>query len=173
MDNSSGPAPKVSHRHSWSTPIAASAALAGGGLILLICGWLFGVDPVGRLLLTVAGIAALAAGIIGSVQRPRLAITDEPVPHLLIRGLTGTREYPPERVEVARMLFLQHIGRQTPQLSLELLAPEAPPAGSIDELREDTRLMTFGRWSLGEDPAAVLDHLEAAGFRVDRRDRSR
>lgn len=162
------PGSGLPYRASWSTPAAAAAALVIGGVALLLCGWLTALDPVGRFLLTVAGIAAIGAGAIGGLLRPRLAITDEPSPHLVVRTLTGSREYAVEQVEVVKLLGLQHIGRRSRQLSLDLLAPDVPPAGAGGSLREDTRLVTFGRWSLGEDPAVVFEEIEAAGFRVDR-----
>ncbi len=150
----------------WSTPVGFGYALLVGAVALLGGALAVGLDPVGLalVLLAVAGLAFF--GISALRLRPRLAVHDN---LLTVRTLTGRRSYPPEEVHRIRVLSMRHIGRRTSHLELDLGTDESLVA---DQARRDlppdsSRLVVFGRWDLGADPAAVAHALAQAGFPVE------
>ncbi|NNG97275.1 PH domain-containing protein [Gordonia araii NBRC 100433] len=130
-----------------------------------------GLDPVGLVLILFAAAGLLFFGISALRLRPRLAIHDN---LLTVRTITGQRSYPPEDVYRIRVLTLRHIGRRSTQLEIDLATEETKAADSSrDAARrrglppDDSRLVVFGRWDLGADPAAVAETLAQAGFAVE------
>lgn len=150
----------------WSTPRAAGLAMAGGGLILLVAAVVVG-DPVGALMLGVAGVLLLAFAAAALLIRPRLAVVDVAGQTALrIRTITGAQVYPPERIDRIRVLDFRRVGRRSGHLEFDLLHDDAP-TDSTDDLRDDVRLVVFGRWDLGTDVRDVAEELRLHGFDVE------
>ncbi|GAC66748.1 PH domain-containing protein [Gordonia soli] len=173
MDNSADPS-----THEWSPSPIAGGALGVGGVIVLVA-TVFAGDPAGMVLLGVAGVLLLGFAAHALLIRPRLALTvgvGSPST-LTIRTLTGRRTVTPADVERVRLLSFRRIGRRVPQIEFDLLpdGAEASPHpvdgrdadAESPALREDTRLVVFGRWDLGSDLRDVADELRRAGFPVE------
>lgn len=144
--------------------------MAGGGLILLVAAVVTAREPVGALMLAVAGLLLIGFAASALLIRPRLAIVEAAgVPALRIRTISGAHTYPMDRIDRIRVLDFRRIGRRSGHLELDLL-PEDAPVQSYG-LRDDTRLVVFGRWDLGADVGEVADELRRHGFVVgdDRR----
>ncbi|AZG47048.1 PH domain-containing protein [Gordonia insulae] len=152
----------------WSPSRAAGGALAVGGVILLVAAVIAASDPAGLVLMGIAGLMLLGFAAHALVIRPRLAVTSlDGQPAVVIRSLGGTHTYPRDRIERIRLLDFRRIGRRTGQLEFDFLNDDAPTTAIVDGLRDDTRLVVFGRWDLGADLSDVADELRRAGFVVD------
>lgn len=165
MDNSDD-----SYTHAWATPIGAGLAGCLGGVVLVVAAVVVAGDPAGSVLMGVAGILLLALGAYTLLVRPRLAISSDPSPALIIRTLRGPRSYPRERIERIRVLSIRRVGRRVGQLEIDVLDDEAAASPSRREgvgPRDDTRLVVLSRWDLGTDLPTVVDALREAGFVVD------
>ncbi len=138
-------------RLEWSTPPAALAAAAVGGLALAGAAAL-AEDRPSRLLVGLAAVLLLGLAALGLRQRPRLRIVPGATPRLVVRGLFGATEYPPERILRARVVGFRRLGRRVPNLELD-----------VDQ-HGDERLLIFGRWDLGTHPEDVLDAMRAHGL---------
>jgi len=135
-------------RLQWSTPPLALGAAGVGGVALAAAAMLAD-DAPSRLLVGVAAVLLLALAALGLRQRPRLAIVPGEPPVLVVRGLLGATEYPPERILQARVVSFRRLGRKTPSLELDI------------EHNGQDRLLIFGRWDLGTHPQDVMDALIA------------
>ncbi|MFW0783702.1 PH domain-containing protein [Gordonia sp. CPCC 206044] len=167
MDNSADLSTRT-----WSTPRGAGIAMAVGGVILIVGAALTAADPVGLVLLGLAGLLLLAFAAYALLVRPRLALAARADgPAVIVRTLRGSHVYPQVRVHRVRVLDFRRIGRRSGQLELEILPAGAMPSATPDELRDDTRLIVFGRWDLGADVGEVADELARAGFAVENRRR--
>ncbi|MGB3771617.1 MAG: PH domain-containing protein [Rhodococcus sp. (in: high G+C Gram-positive bacteria)] len=134
---------------SWSTPVAAVAALGVGGVVLAGAAVVTGDDPAGRLLIGLAALAALMLAALAGVQRPKLtARTDV----LAVKTLRGVREYGRDDVVGVRLVPYPRLGRRVPMLEMDVLDQGAE------------RLLIFGRWDLGKDPREVFDALDVRGW---------
>ncbi|MFT3901486.1 MAG: PH domain-containing protein [Gordonia sp. (in: high G+C Gram-positive bacteria)] len=156
---------------SWATPVGFGYALLIGALALLGGALAVGVDAVALVLVLVAVAGLVFAGASALRLRPRLAVHDN---LLTVRTLTGRQSYAPDEVYRIRVLSLRHIGRRSSQLELDLATPEstaAPQESAAGLPPDNSRLVVFGRWDLGEDPHAVAQTLARAGFPVDDADR--
>ncbi|MEV6770896.1 PH domain-containing protein [Nocardia sp. NPDC051030] len=135
-----------SARLSWSTPPAALAACAVGGLVLL-AGAILTNDGPGKLLIGIGAVGLLFLTGMGLRQRPRLAVEPGDPARLVVRGLTGARYYTAPQVFRVRVVNYQRLGRRTPMLELD-----------VDHDGEE-KLLIFGRWDLGTHPEDVLEVL--------------
>ncbi|WP_285186365.1 PH domain-containing protein [Rhodococcus sp. MEB041] len=131
---------------SWSTPLAAVAALGVGAAALAAAAVATTGDPAGRALI---GLAALAALALAAVQRPKLSVDGDV---LRIRTLRGTRDHGRDDVLSLRLVPYPRLGRRVPMLEMDVTDGD------------DERLVIFGRWDLGADPRAVFDTLELQGW---------
>lgn len=131
---------------SWSTPPAALAVCGLGGIILAVAVVVSNDGP-GRLLIGLAALGLLFLAGMGLRQRPRLSVEPGPVPHIVVRGLTGPQYYTPEQVLRARVVSYRRLGRRMPMLEMD-----------VDHQGEE-KLIIFGRWDLGTRPENVLDTL--------------
>ncbi|MGV9674410.1 PH domain-containing protein [Nocardia sp. NPDC003482] len=138
-------------RLEWSTPPAALAAAGVGGVALIVAAVLASDGP-SRLLIGLAAVLLLGLTALGLRQRPRLRIVPGDPPLLIVRGLTGPAEYPPQRILRARVVGFRRLGRKVPNLELD-----------VDQ-HGDERLLIFGRWDLGAHPEDVLDAMRAHGL---------
>ncbi|MFE1594592.1 PH domain-containing protein [Nocardia sp. NPDC058705] len=136
---------------SWSTPVAGLLAVTGGGLLLVVVA-ILAQDGPSRLLVGLAAVAVLAMAALGIRQRPRLTMIPGSAPRLVVGTLTGSQEYPLDRIDRIRMVSYRRIGRKTAMLE-------------VDVRHDDTeRLLIFGRWDLGTNPHDVYDTLVVNGF---------
>ncbi|MFC4376529.1 PH domain-containing protein [Nocardia halotolerans] len=136
---------------SWTTPVSALIAVAGGGLVLVVAA-ILAQDGPSRLLVGLAAVAVLALAVLAVRQRPRLTMVPGPSPRLIVGTLTGPNEYPLDRIDRIRMVSYRRIGRKTAMLE-------------VDVRHNDTeRLLIFGRWDLGANPHDVYDALVVNGF---------
>ncbi len=142
----------ISRLH-WSTPPLALVAAAVGGVALGAAAMVADDGP-SRLLVGLAAALLLILAAVGLRQRPRLTIVPGTPPTLVVRGLLGAHEYPPERIVRARVVAFRRLGRSVPNLELD-----------VDHHGED-RLLIFGRWDLGTHPQDVMDALVAHGLAV-------
>ncbi|WP_024801368.1 PH domain-containing protein [Nocardia sp. BMG51109] len=138
-------------RLAWSTPPAALAATAVGGVVLIGAAVLTG-DAPSRLLVGLAALLLLGLTALGLRQRPRLTIVPGADPALIVRGLFGPVEYPREKILRARVVGFRRLGRKVPNLELDV------------DHRGDERLLIFGRWDLGTHPQDVLDAMIEQGL---------
>ena len=151
----------------WAPSRVGGALLGLGGLLLLIAA-VTASDAAGAVLMGVAGALLIAASAHALLVRPRLAVRRAPQPELTIRTIGGRRTYRREQIERIRVISMRRVGRRTGQLELDLLPDGAAAAPDpTSGLREDTRLVVFGRWDLGADLSSVVDALRRAGFTVD------
>ncbi|MFD4294807.1 PH domain-containing protein [Rhodococcus sp. NPDC058505] len=137
----------------WSTPAAALAATGVGGVAMAIAALAVPADPAGRVLIGLAALGLLTITALGARQRPRLAIQDGD------RGLTMQRllgRLDVDRTEVSRIRVVRYprLGRRVPMLEIDIRPPGV----------DDDRLLIFGRWDLGTDPATVFEELDARGL---------
>ncbi|MEV0436655.1 PH domain-containing protein [Nocardia sp. NPDC050413] len=136
---------------SWTTPTAALIAVTGGGLLLTVAAVLAQDGP-SRLFLGVAAVAVLAMAVLALRQRPRLTMVPGSPPRLVVGTLTGRDEYPLDHIDRIRVTSYRRIGRKNTMLE-------------VDVRHNDTeRLLIFGRWDLGANPADVFDALVVNGF---------
>ena len=141
-------------RLQWSTPPLALAAAAVGGIALGAAA-IVANDAPSQLLVGLAAVLLLVLAAVGLRQRPRLTIVTGERPVLIVRGLLGATQYPPERIVRARVVSFRRLGRAVPNLELD-----------IDHHGED-RLLIFGRWDLGTHPQDVMDALVAHGLAIN------
>jgi Bacterial PH domain len=100
-------------------------------------------DPPGRVLLGAVALLLAAAGLYGSVVRPRLAADPTGV---TVRGLTGRHTWTWAEVNV-RLVRTRRLGRDTATLELDADNAEVPA------------LVVLGWLDLGTDPQDVVDAL--------------
>jgi Bacterial PH domain len=103
----------------------------------------FADDPPGRVLLGTVALFLAAAGLFGSVVRPRLAADHQGV---TVRGLARTRTWTWAEVNV-RLVRTRRLGRDTTSIELDADNAEVPD------------LVVLGRLDLGADPEDVVDAL--------------
>ncbi|WP_187686004.1 PH domain-containing protein [Nocardia wallacei] len=138
-------------RLTWSTPPAALAVTALGG-VALVAAAVFTGDAPSRLLVGIAAVLLLGLTALGLRQRPRLTVVPGTPPALIVRGLLGPVAYPPERILRARVVGFRRLGRKVPNLELDV------------EHDGHDRLLIFGRWDLGTHPQDVLDAMIVHGL---------
>ncbi|MFI6871031.1 PH domain-containing protein [Nocardia sp. NPDC050406] len=132
----------------WSTPPAALAVCALGGIVLAVAAVLSN-DPAGRLLIAFAALALLVMAGVGLRQRPRLAIEPGTAQPIVVRGVAGAKRFGPDEILRARIVNYRRLGRKVPMLELD-----------VNE-HGDERLLIFGRWDLGAHPQDVFETLQA------------
>jgi hypothetical protein len=128
--------------HRW----APQAPLVGIGWVLTAIAVLFavvGVDPGGRVLLTIAALMLAAISLFGTLARPRLRADEQGV---TVRGLLASRTWTWPEVRI-RLAHGRRLGRVTSTLELTVL--------------HDDGLIVLGKLDLGEDPADVVEQLQA------------
>jgi hypothetical protein len=128
--------------HRW----APQAPLVGIGWVLTAVAVLLvfvGNDPAGRVLLTVAALMLAAISLFGTLARPRLRADEQGV---TVRGLFSSRSWTWPEVRV-RLVHGRRLGRVTTTVELTVL--------------HDDGLIIFGKLDLGEDPADVVEQLQA------------
>jgi hypothetical protein len=118
-------------------------------------------DPPGRLLVGIAALVLGVATVIGAVARPRLRADDD---GLALRGVSGTRRFPWERVDAVRVVRMRRLG--VPAAYLEVEARD-DVAGAADG--DPGRLLVLGRLELGTDPVEVAGALQEHRARAGRR----
>lgn len=133
----------------WATPRVAVAALGVGAVALGVAAVATSSDPAGRLLISLAAVAALSLALLAAVQRPKLSV-DADV--MTVKTLRGRRTYRRDDVITVRLVPYPRLGRRVPMLEMDVRDGD------------DERLLIFGRWDLGEDPRAVFDTLELRGW---------
>lgn len=133
----------------WATPRVAVAALGVGAVALGVASVATSSDPAGRLLISLAAVAALSLALLAAVQRPKLSV-DADV--MTVKTLRGRRTYRRDDVITVRLVPYPRLGRRVPMLEMDVRDGD------------DERLLIFGRWDLGEDPRAVFDTLELRGW---------
>ncbi|CAM2911014.1 PH domain-containing protein [Skermania piniformis] len=132
--------------------MAALVATTLGAVVFVVAAVLTRADPAGALLLTVAALGTTVVAALGWLRRPRLAVYDGPdgTADLAVRELRGTSRFGRAELAYVRVSRYPRLGRRIPLLEIEL--------------RESDRLLVFGRWDLGADPAEVLDALTVHGL---------
>ncbi|MFC7755147.1 PH domain-containing protein [Tsukamurella soli] len=128
----------------WATPVATCVAALIGAAALGVGAVWSGVSDggaLGVLLLSLAALGALWAGLTGLVLRPRLRADGDGV---TFRGLAGTVDLPWAGLSV-QARRTRRLGRDSVSL----------------ELDDGDRLLLLGRWELGAPPAAVAEALDA------------
>ncbi|MFI6368531.1 PH domain-containing protein [Nocardia sp. NPDC050630] len=131
--------------------MAALIAVTIGGVVLAGAA-ILAKDGPSRLLIGLAAAGLLALAGIGFRQRPRLSITADPQPRLVVRGLTGPTAYSRDQIMRARVVGYRRLGRKNPMLEIDV------------EHHGDERLLIFGRWDLGSSPDEVFETLVAHGL---------
>ena len=137
---------------SWA-PSVGLVVLAWLGAAVALAWWLLIDDAPGRVLAATAMVGLIAAGVFGSLARPRLAVDAEGV---TVRGLAGSRRWPWRQVRRVRVARHRRLGRDIPMLELDLL-------DAVDPTRPDDaaeRLVVLGRLDLDADPDDVLDSIQ-------------
>lgn len=148
---SDSPDPLPEPRTTWTTPMAGLIAVTIGGVVLAGAAVLAEDGP-SRLLIGLAAVGLLALAGLGFRQRPRLSITADPPPRLVVRTLTGPTEYTRDQIIRARVVGYRRLGRKNPMLEIDV------------EHHGDERLLIFGRWDLGASPDEVFESLVAHGL---------
>ncbi|OLF06392.1 hypothetical protein BLA60_32165 [Actinophytocola xinjiangensis] len=100
-------------------------------------------DPPGRVLLAAVALFLVAAGLYGTLVRPRLAADQH---GLTVRGVGGTRAWPWAEVNV-RLVRTRRLGRETTAIEIDADNAEVPD------------LVVLGWLDLGADPRDVVDSL--------------
>lgn len=118
--------------------VLAWVSAAAAGMWAVFAG-----DAPGRVLLGTVALFLAAAGLFGSVVRPRLAADPTGV---TVRGLTGSRSWTWAEVNV-RLVRTRRLGRDTTAVELDADNAEVPD------------LVVLGRLDLGADPEDVVDAL--------------
>lgn len=134
----------------WATPLPGAIALVGAGLMLAVAAAASYTDPAAMVFIGIASIALIVAGVVSLVRRPRLALLDGPI--LVVSTIRGKRTLGVGDVERISVLRSRRIVGSSDQLVIDL---------------HDDRLLVFGRWDLGESPAAVVERLQLAGLPVE------
>lgn len=134
----------------WATPLAGAIALIGAGIALAIAAAASYTDPAAMLFIGIAAIGLIVTGTISLVRRPRLALLDGPT--LVVKTIRGRRTLTMADVDHISVLHTRRIVGRSRQMIIDL---------------SDDRLLVFGRWDLGEDPTAVVERLQVAGFPVE------
>ncbi|MEV6603371.1 PH domain-containing protein [Kutzneria sp. NPDC051319] len=128
--------------HRW----APQAPLVGIGWVLTAIAALLvfvGEDPAGKVLLTVAALMLAAISLFGTVARPRLRADEQGV---TVRGFLSSRSWTWPEVRI-RLAHGRRLGRVTSTVELTVL--------------HDDGLIVLGQLDLGEDPADVVEQLQA------------
>lgn len=139
--------PTDSRALAWSTPPAALAVCAAGGIVLAVAAVLSN-DAAGKLLIGLAALALLIMAGVGLRQRPRLAIEPGTPDPIVVRGVAGAKRFTPQQVVRARIVNYRRLGRKMPMLELD-----------VNDHGEE-RLLIFGRWDLGAHPQDVFETLQ-------------
>jgi hypothetical protein len=148
----------VSEPSQWAAPW--TAVVMGAVAAVGLGAWaLAATDPPGRLLVGLAALAVLAVTAVGAFARPRLRVDDA---GLALRGITGTRRWPWERIDAVRVVRMRRMG--LPAAYLEVEARD----GAADAEPTD-RLLVLGRLELGTDPVDVAESLQRHRARAGRR----
>jgi hypothetical protein len=149
----------------WAAPWAA--VLLGLVATIGLAAWALAAgDPPGRLLVGIAALVLAVATAVGALARPRLRVDDT---GLVLRGVTGTRRWPWERVDAVRVVRMRRLGVHAAYLEVE--ARDAPD-GVAGDPGADGRLLVLGRLELGTDPVEVADALQEHRARAGRAARS-
>jgi hypothetical protein len=98
-------------------------------------------DPPGQVLLAVAALTLVLAGLFGSIARPRLAADADGI---TVRSLVGRRHWPWAEVNV-RLTRTRRFGREIATV----------------EIDADPDLVVLTRIELGADPVDVIDAIRA------------
>jgi hypothetical protein len=140
--------------NAWSTPVAAVAAMAAGGIVLVVFAAAVATDPAGRIIVGCAAVVLLGFAVLGGVRRPRLAIVvdDAGQFRLAVRELRRTTSYSPTDITAVRLRRARRLGRSNAMLEIDVRD------------RGTERLLVLTRWDLGTNPLDVLDALAAAGL---------
>jgi hypothetical protein len=94
-------------------------------------------DRPGQVLISVASVTLVLAGLFGTIARPRLAADADGI---TVRSLVGRRHWPWAAVNV-RLARTRRLGREVTTV----------------EIDADPDLVVLGRFDLGADPADVID----------------
>lgn len=139
--------------NAWSTPVAAVAAAATGGVVLVAFAALTS-DVPGRVIVGCAAVALLVFAVLAGVRRPRLAIVADDLGEfqLVVRDLRRTAGYRRADIAGVRLSRGKRLGRSSAMLEIDVRD------------RDAERLLVFTRWDLGTNPLDVLDALTAAGL---------
>ncbi|WP_433784791.1 PH domain-containing protein [Actinomycetospora sp. CA-101289] len=155
MDGSDEPGASSAWAAPWPAVVAGAVAAIG------LAAWAVSADDApGRVLTGVAAVVLAVAAVIGAVARPRLRADET---GLALRGATGTRRWPWERVDAVRTMRMRRMGLPTSYLEVE--ARDEP---GRDEPEPDSRLLVLGRLELGADPVEVADALQVHRARAGR-----
>ena len=125
---------------------APQAPLVGIGWVLTAIAALLvfvGTDPGGRVLLTIAALMLAVISLFGTLARPRLRADEQGV---TVRGPFSSRTWTWPEVRV-RLAHGRRLGRVSTTVELTVL--------------HDDGLIILGRLDLGEDPADVVEQLQA------------
>lgn len=150
------PEDEVDHGASleWSTPLAAVVALAAGGVVMVTAALVLGLDAPGRFLAGVAALGMFVLAGLGARQRPKLAIVqDGGEPAIAAVRVRGRRVYRRSAIARIRIVPYPRLGRRVPTLEIDAVDADGTE-----------RLLIFGRWDLGTDPAVVFDALSVHGL---------
>lgn len=144
------PVDETSAATTWSTPVPAGIALIGAGAALLAAAAASFAEPPAMVFIGIAAVGLVVTGVIALVRRPRIALYEGP--RIAVRTITGRVDLTQDDVLKVGVLHTRRLAGRSRQLVLDL---------------PDDRLLVFGRWDLGVDPAVVADALRDAGFRGD------
>jgi hypothetical protein len=98
-------------------------------------------DPPGQVLLAVAALTLVLAGLFGTIARPRLAADADGI---TVRSLVGRKHWPWAEVNV-RLMHTRRFGRDVASV----------------EVDADPDLVVLTRLDLGADPVDVIDAIRA------------
>ncbi|MBB5892605.1 PH domain-containing protein [Kutzneria kofuensis] len=129
------------HRWAPQTPLVGIGWVLTAIAVLLVV--VVGEDPGGRVLLTIAALGLAVISLFGTVARPRLRADEQGV---TVRGLFSSRSWTWPEVRI-RLAHGRRLGRVTSTVELTVL--------------HDDGLIVFGKLDLGEDPADVVEQLQA------------
>lgn len=138
----------------WATPIPAGVALIGVGAAFAVAAAASYTERPAMILFAIAAAVVIASGAVALLRRPRLSLAAGPV--LTVGTLRGRFDLGPDDIESIELLATRRLAFRARQLLVETT---------------EHRLMVFGQWDLGANPAAVAEELVAAGFVV--KDRTR
>ena len=133
----------------WATPLPAALALVGAGIALGAAAAASYAEPPAMVFIGLAAVALIVSGAVSLLRRPRLVLLDGP--ELEVRTLRGTVRLGSGEIAAVSVLTTRRIVGRSRDLVIDL---------------PDDRLLVFGRWDLGEEPAAVAEKLRAAGLPV-------
>lgn len=138
----------------WATPVPAGIALLALGIALAVASAASYTEPPAMVLLGVAALATFLTGLAALMRRPRLALSDGPV--LTVGTLRGRYDLTAADIESIELLGTRRLAFRSRQLLIE----------ESDDSERPGRLLVFGQWDLGANPAVVAGRLADAGFSV-------